>query len=398
MSSDEITNMLTMTLIIMISVFIILSIVYIVLKIKMKPKNQNKETMITSNNKKTIDKSIPVSYNKQSIFSFMEFDKIEDNMIIKKNGNNFLMVVECQGVNYDLMSGLEKNSVEQGFIQFLNTLRYPIQIYVQTRTVNLESGTIKYKERVNEIKDKLIRKQIEYTRKEGMGYSKEELNKAKLEVVREQNLYEYGVDVIENTERMSLNKSILRRHYYVIISYTPEDMNSSNFGKDEIRNMAFSDLYTKSQSIISALGVCGVNGKILDSNELAELLYIAYNRDEAEIYELDKALNAGYDELYSTAPDVLLKRMVEIDKKIEKEANELANKVVLEATAEREEERKVKQKENEMDDLINEMAKFIIEENQNLIGKEVTDKAKEKIQKRKTRTKKENKEVENEKK
>ncbi len=398
MSSDEITNMLTMTLIIMISVFIILSIVYIVLKIKMKPKNQNKETMITSNNKKTIDKSIPVSYNKQSIFSFMEFDKIEDNMIIKKNGNNFLMVVECQGVNYDLMSGLEKNSVEQGFIQFLNTLRYPIQIYVQTRTVNLESGIIKYKERVNEIKDKLIRKQIEYTRKEGMGYSKEELNKAKLEVVREQNLYEYGVDVIENTERMSLNKSILRRHYYVIISYTPEDMNSSNFGKDEIRNMAFSDLYTKAQSIISALGVCGVNGKILDSNELAELLYIAYNRDEAEIYELDKALNAGYDELYSTAPDVLLKRMVEIDKKIEKEANELANKVVLEATAEREEERKVKQKENEMDDLINEMAKFIIEENQNLIGKEVTDKAKEKIQKRKTRTKKENKEVENEKK
>lgn len=398
MSSDEITNMLTMTLIIMISVFIILSIVYIVLKIKMKPKNQNKETMITSNNKKTIDKSIPVSYNKQSIFSFMEFDKIEDNMIIKKNGNNFLMVVECQGVNYDLMSGLEKNSVEQGFIQFLNTLRYPIQIYVQTRTVNLESGIIKYKERVNEIKDKLIRKQIEYSRKEGMGYSKEELNKAKLEVVREQNLYEYGVDVIENTERMSLNKSILRRHYYVIISYTPEDMNSSNFGKDEIRNMAFSDLYTKSQSIISALGVCGVNGKILDSNELAELLYIAYNRDEAEIYELDKALNAGYDELYSTAPDVLLKRMVEIDKKIEKEANELANKVVLEATAEREEERKVKQKENEMDDLINEMAKFIIEENQNLIGKEVTDKAKEKIQKRKTRTKKENKEVENEKK
>ena len=161
-----------------------------------------------------------------------------------------------------LMSGLEKNSVEQGFIQFLNTLRYPIQIYVQTRTVNLESGIIKYKERVNEIKDKLIRKQIEYTRKEGMGYSKEELNKAKLEVVREQNLYEYGVDVIENTERMSLNKSILRRHYYVIISYTPEDMNSSNFGKDEIRNMAFSDLYTKAQSIISALGVCGVNGKI----------------------------------------------------------------------------------------------------------------------------------------
>ena len=41
----------------------------------------------------------------------MEFDGIEDNMILQKGGKRFLMVIECQGVNYDLMSGLEKNSV-----------------------------------------------------------------------------------------------------------------------------------------------------------------------------------------------------------------------------------------------------------------------------------------------
>ena len=33
---------------------------------------------------------------------------------------------------------VEKVSVEQGFISFLNTLRHPIQIYIQTRTINLE--------------------------------------------------------------------------------------------------------------------------------------------------------------------------------------------------------------------------------------------------------------------
>ena len=42
--------------------------------------------------------------------------------------------------------------VEQGFLQFLNTLRYPIQLYIQTRTVNLESSINTYKQRVNEIK------------------------------------------------------------------------------------------------------------------------------------------------------------------------------------------------------------------------------------------------------
>lgn len=50
------------------------------------------------------------------------------------------------------------------------------------------------------------------------------------------------------------------------------------------------------------------NGKILDSNALADLLYVAYNRDDAEVYGVDKAIQAGYDELYSTAPDVLDKR------------------------------------------------------------------------------------------
>ena len=388
MSSDGITNLLSIVLMTMILILFVLVVVYFVLKARMdKPQKKEKGRKEETKEKKSEN----ISYNKQSIFSFLEFDRIEDNMIVRKKGNKFLMVIECQGINYDLMSGIEKNSVEQGFLQFLNTLRYPIQIYVQTRTVNLESGIIKYKERVNKIKDRLMQKQMEYARKEGLGYSREELEKAKLEVTRERNLYEYGVDIINNTEKMSLNKNILRKHYYVIIDYVPEDVNLADFGKDEISSMAFSELYTKAQSIINALGVCGVNGKILDSNELAELLYIAYNRDEAEIYELDKALNAGYDELYSTAPDVLDKRMKEIDKKIEIEANKVANEAVMEAMADAEKVRKVKEKEDEMDELIKQMAQFIIKENENLIGKEVADKAKEKVRKRKTKAKEESK-------
>ncbi len=318
----------------------------------------------------------------------MNFEKIEDNMIVRKSGQKYLMVIECQGVNYDLMSGLEKNSVEQGFLQFLNTLRYPIQIYVQTRTVNLESGLIKYKERVQAIRDRLLKKQMEYNRLEGLGYSKEELTKAALEVTRERNLYEYGVDIVNSTERMSLNKNILRKHYYVIISYTPEEVSNSNYNDEEIKNMAFSDLYTKSQSIINALGVCSVNGKILDSAELAELLYIAYNRDESETYDLNKAINAGYDEMYTTAPDVLKKRMQEINKRIEEEARRKANDVIYETMEESEEEKRVKAKEKEMDDLIDQMAKMIIEENESIIGKDIAEKAKEKVTKRGRKPKK----------
>ena len=233
MSDNEISVFLTSLLIVMIVVLVGLVIAYVVIMMK----TSNKKKKDKTEEIKTKEKAPTVSnlYNKQSIFDFMNFEKIEDNMIVRKSGQKYLMVIECQGVNYDLMSGLEKNSVEQGFLQFLNTLRYPIQIYVQTRTVNLESGLIKYKERVQAIRDRLLKKQMEYKRLEGLGYSKEELTKAALEVTRERNLYEYGVDIVNSTERMSLNKNILRKHYYVIISYTPEEVSNSNYNDENFK-------------------------------------------------------------------------------------------------------------------------------------------------------------------
>lgn len=171
MSDNEISVFLTSLLIVMIVVLVGLVVAYVVIMMK----TSNKKKKDKTEEIKTKEKAPTVSnlYNKQSIFDFMNFEKIEDNMIVRKSGQKYLMVIECQGVNYDLMSGLEKNSVEQGFLQFLNTLRYPIQIYVQTRTVNLESGLIKYKERVQAIRDRLLKKQMEYNRLEGLGYSKE---------------------------------------------------------------------------------------------------------------------------------------------------------------------------------------------------------------------------------
>lgn len=391
MNNDEITTILTAVLIVLFIVLVVLFVIFLVVRNKVKgPKNSGEKVKgKTSSKKGKIENpQNTVTYNKQSIFNFMQFDKIEDNMIVKKERQKYLMVIECQGINYDLMSGLEKNSVEQGFIQFLNTLRYPIQIYVQTRTVNLESGLIKYRERVNRIRDRLAKKQMEYNRLVSSGYSREEIQKAELEVVRDRNLYEYGVDIINNTERMSLNRNILRRNYFVIISYTPEEASDEKYSTEEIKNMAFSDLYTKSQTIINALGVCSVSGKILDSEELAELLYIAYNRDDSELYGLDKALKAEYDELYSTALDVLDKRMKAINQKIEEDATKKANDLIYEAMQESEKERQVRQREEEMDDLINQMAEIIINENQELVGAEVAKKAKEKITKKKETTKK----------
>ncbi len=400
-NTDQISALLSIILVIMIVVLIFLVIAYIVILLKTKNKTEKIKKEKTEKFSETKENN-SISYNKQSVFSFMNFDKIEDNMIVTHKGNKYLMIMECQGINYDLMSGLEKNSVEQGFIQCLNTLRYPIQIFVQTGTVNLEKGIQKYRDKVKKIQERLLKKQMEYNKAKGLDYPEEEVKKLELEVARERNLYEYSIDIVNDTERMSLNKNILKKNYYIILSYTPEEING-NFTRDEISNMAFAELYTRCQSLISALSVCSITSKILDSEELAELLYVSYNRDESEIFSLEKALEAGYDQLYRTAPNVLDKRMKEIDKAIKEGATQKANELIYEATIETEKERQVKRREKQMDKLINDMARIIIDENESLIGSKVAEKAKNKLKKEteKNKTKKKTtkeKEVANEKK
>ena len=122
MNNNQMINLLTILLGIMIGILVILCIVFLVLKVKSnKPKPKQKQEKKKEISKKE-DRIAIQTYNKESIFKFMEFDEIKDNMIVQKDGKRYLMVIECQGINYDLMSGLEKNSVEQGFLQFLNTL------------------------------------------------------------------------------------------------------------------------------------------------------------------------------------------------------------------------------------------------------------------------------------
>ncbi len=380
MSNEQLSNILIYSLIGILILFVVLIVVYIVLTIKdgvaNKEKNQPKDEV--EPNRENNNKNKNTGYGKQSIFNFMEFDKIEDNMIVQKKGERYLMVVECQGVNYDLMSEVEKNGVEEGYVQFLNILRHPIQIYIQTRTINLEDSINTYKEKVREVEDKLLRLKANYEEmKNSSSYTDEQKNRALFEYTKQRNLYEYGNDIIYNTEKMNLNKNISTKKYYIVIPYYTAELGSNEFDKDEIKNIAFSELYNRSQSIIRTLSVCGVNGKILNSIELAELLFMAYNRDEAEVFAIQKAISAGCDEIYSTAPDVLDKKMQALDKEIESRAIDKAQELINEVKTEK--MLNVENKEKSMDELIDQMVELILEENKDYIGEDVAAEAVEKL-------------------
>ena len=374
---DNIMDTLTIVLTMLIFFIIILAFMYWYMSYKKKNEKLKEENNSkgTGNNTNT---KVATEYTKKSIFDFMQFDKIEDNMIIQDNGQKFLMIIECDGVNYDLMSSYEKTAVEAGFVQFLNTLRHPIQIYTQTRTINIENSLNNYNTRLDGIKKELERKQKEYNSLLAQEIEDEKRERTlKREIIRLKNLTEYGQDIINDTKRISKNVNVLRKHYYIVVPCYVAELGVDFTDEEERNSMMFSELYTRAQSLINTLYACDMKCRILNSNELVELLYIAYNRDEAEVYSLDNAIKAGYSELYSTAPDVLDKKMRALDKQIKEDAMKVATQAIDDARAEK--ERKIRRKERKFSELVKETAEALIKENEKYVGEEVAKKAIEKV-------------------
>ena len=236
---DQLVSTLTILAIFLVIIIFVLIAVWILVVTKEKRKNKKTEDADVTEAENQKNK---VTYNMNSIFDFMEFEKIEDNMIIQKNGK-FLMIIECQGVNYDLMSEIEKTSVEQGFVEFLNTLKSEIQIYVQTRTVNLEHSIQAYKLRFRDIEDKynvLQNKYMQMKEAESGTYSDKQIYNTYLEFLKQKNKYEYTKDIIADTEKSSLNSNVLHKKYYIIIPYYEDEVSTQNYTKDEIQSMVFS--------------------------------------------------------------------------------------------------------------------------------------------------------------
>ena len=155
-------------------------------------KYRSKKEQVNSGNNEPAKKSPVTQITRDgkgidSIYKFMEFDKIIDSMIVRKNYKQYIMVLECKGVNYDLLSEDDKNAVELGFIELLNTLRFPIQLYIQTRTLNLAEILSEYKKRTDDMQDQINRIKYQITQARSKG-DQEMYTRLQLERQRRQNI------------------------------------------------------------------------------------------------------------------------------------------------------------------------------------------------------------------
>lgn len=307
---------------VLLGVIAVFTVVFLIVTNKQKKSVEAKEKSSNGVKASNTIKNKNDDVKRDDVFKFMEFDKIVDNMIVQKNGARYTMAIKCKGINYDLMSDVEQMAVEEGFITFLNTLKYPIQFYVQAQNIDLKSAIAKYKNNISGIKEEYEQIDHEYTKMlERFDTTEEELRGIESERSKVLNVYEYASDIINYVERMSLNKNLLQRNFYVLVSYNKSEIAAGDkFSDAEKESLCYTELLTRCQGIINSLASASVEGKVLNSNELADLLYTAYNRDDKGIMNVREAIESGFYRLYSTSEDSFYKKNKLLNEQIENEA------------------------------------------------------------------------------
>ena len=219
--------------------------------------------------------AVPARTNANSTQNALLIAEIRDGIVIMSDGS-FRSVVMVKSINFDLMSPQEQEAVEYSYQGFLNSLYFPVQIFLRSQRVDLQP----YIEKLDKIRT--------------------EHDNMLLALLME--------DYIMYIDQLSQQTNIMDKKFYVVIPYFPTvDVQkaltqSKNFfsGLSGIFNSkeqhvtineadlekAKTELRNRVQSVLSGLMQCGIQGLPLDTQELIELYYDTYNPDTATRQQL----------------------------------------------------------------------------------------------------------------
>jgi type IV secretory pathway VirB4 component len=215
--------------------------------------------------------SAKTSTNPNSTQNTLQISEIRDGIVIMSDGS-FRAVIMCKSINFDLMSPQEREAVEFSYQGFLNSLYFPVQIFVRSQKVDLRP----YLERMDKIR----------TSQDNM-----------LLALLMEDYIAFLADIAQQT-------NIMDKKFYVVIKYPDSNQDirkalkqsTGFFGgllgmfSSSVRGVvidentletAKTELKNRVQAVMQGLAQAGIQSLPLDTEELIELYYDAYNPDTA---------------------------------------------------------------------------------------------------------------------
>lgn len=241
-----------------------------------------------------------VRSNPNSTQNTLQIAEIRDGIVIMSDGS-YRSVIMVKSINFDLMSQQEQEAVEYSYQGFLNSLYFPVQIFLRSQRIDLQP----YIEKLDKIRT--------------------EHDNMLLALLME--------DYIAYIDQLSQQTNIMDKKFYVVVPYFPVvDVQkaltqSKNFfsglsgifsnkeqhitiNEAELEK-AKTELRNRVQATLQGLLQCNIQGLPLDTQELIELYYDTYNPDTATRQQLKNFNDLTADVVtkgQGTAPQAHLQR------------------------------------------------------------------------------------------
>ena len=190
----------------------------------------------------------------KSAQDFLPFANIE-NDILDLGGFQYRMIVEVSSVNYILKNEQEQEILEISFRNFLNSIDYPFSMFIQTREIDLNAVTNNLKRDINE-----ICKNFPNLREYG------------------ENYYRY---IVSLKDRTGCTK---QKRKFIIIPYD-ETIKMMELDPAAKKSYSYEQIYERANQIVDSLATLGLQGHILNTNEIIELFYSLTHRNDDTIVD-----------------------------------------------------------------------------------------------------------------
>lgn len=193
---------------------------------------------------------------------FVPIKEIRDGIVILKNGG-MRSVIMASSLNFALKSQDEQNSIIYQFQNLLNSLDFSVQIFVQSKKLDIRPyiGLLeeRYKEQVSDLMKVQTREYIEFIR------------------------------------TFTESSNIMTKSFFIVIPYTPPQIGSNdmvgrilNKGKEDSarKTQNFEENRSQLEQRVSVveqgLTRCGIRVALLGTEEIVELYYKIFNPGETE--------------------------------------------------------------------------------------------------------------------
>ncbi len=187
---------------------------------------------------------------------FLEFDQIREGIIILKN-KGLRGVLMVSSLNFALKPQEEKDALIYLFQDFLNSLDFPLEIYVQSRKLNITGYLDKLKELEQKQQNELLKAQT--------------------------------ISYRQFIEQLVSEGTIMTKNFYCVVPFALGEMGIGGGKKaiaqltEEAFQRAKTQLWQRMEFVALGLKRMGLRAIPLTSAELIELFWALHHPQEAEV-------------------------------------------------------------------------------------------------------------------